>query len=69
MIGEIHAFEKQKISTISRILIDEFLFVIQQTHNKKIENSVSDIINVKKNDFPTDTDHISLPNSAEKLKQ
>ena len=61
--------KNKKYQRCSRILIDEFLFVIQQTHNKKIENSVSDIINVKKNDFPTDTDHISLPNSAEKLKQ
>ena len=24
---------------------------------------------IKKIDFPTDTDHISLPNSAEKIKQ
>lgn len=30
---------------------------------------VSDIINNKKIDFPTDTDHISLPNSAEEIKQ
>ena len=69
MIGEIHAFEKQKISTMFEDFDRPIFVVIQQTHNKKIENSVSDIINVKKNDFPTDTDHISLPNSAEKLKQ
>ena len=37
---------------------------------KKIENSIaSDIINDKKIDFPTDADHISLPDSAEEIKQ
>ena len=42
----------------------------EQTFDKKIKNSiVSDIINDKKIDFPTDTDHISLPNSAEEIKQ
>ena len=37
---------------------------------KKIEeNIVNDIVNDKKIDFPTETDHISLPNTAEKIKQ
>ena len=61
MIGKIHAFEKQKISSI----VEDFdwaIFVVnEQTYNKKIENSiVSDIINDKKIDFPPVTDHISL---------
>ena len=71
MIGEIHAFEKQKIST----MLEDFdwpIFVVnEQTYNKKkIKNSiVSDIINNKRIDFPTDNNHISLPNSAEEIKQ
>ena len=50
---------------------DRSIFVVnEQTFDKKIKNSiVSDIINDKKIDFPTDTDHISLPNSAEEIKQ
>ena len=37
---------------------------------KKIKNSiVSDIINNKRIDIPTDNNHISLPNSAEEIKQ
>ena len=37
---------------------------------KKIEeNIVNDIVNDKKIGFPTETDHISLPNTAEKIKQ
>ena len=36
---------------------------------KKIKNGiVSDIIKDKKIDFPTNTDHISVPNSAEEIK-
>ena len=37
---------------------------------KKIKNSiVSDIINNERIDFSTDNNHISLPNSAEEIKQ
>ena len=49
---------------------DRPIFVVNdQIYNKKIENSiVSDIINNKRIDFPTNTDHISLPNSAKETK-
>ena len=51
-------------------MIDQFLLLMNKLLIKKIKNSiVSDIINDKKIDFPTDTDHISLPNSAEEIKQ
>ena len=48
MIREIHAFEKQKISTRLKDF-DQSIFVVkEQTQNKKLENSiVSDIINDK----------------------
>ena len=36
---------------------------------KTEENIVNDIAIDKKIDFPTETDHISLPNTAEKIKQ
>ena len=50
--------------------MDQFLLLIDKLIIKKIENSVvNDIINDKKIDFPTDTDHISLPNSAKETKQ
>ena len=42
----------------------------EQIDNKRIENSIArNIINDKKMKFPTDTDHISMPNTAEELKE
>ena len=62
--------KKQKVSTMLEDFDRPTFVVNEQTYNKKIENSiVSDIINDKKIDFPTDTDHISLPNSTEEIKQ
>ena len=62
--------KKQKVSTMLEDFDRPTFVVNEQTYNKKIENSiVSDIINDKKIDFPTDTDHISLPNSAKETKQ
>ena len=73
MIGEIHAFEKQKISTMLEDFDWSIFVVNEQTYNKKkkkIKNSiVSDIINNERIDFSTDNNHISLPNSAEEIKQ
>ena len=41
-----------------------------QIDNKRIENSIArNILNDKKMKFPTDTDHISMPNTAEELKE
>ena len=62
--------KKQKVSTMLEDFDRPTFVVNEQTYNKKIENSiVSDIINDKKIDFPTNTDHISLPNSAKETKQ
>ena len=42
----------------------------EQIDNKRIENSIArNILNDKKMKFPTDTDHISMPNTAEELKE
>ena len=70
IIGEIRAFENQKI----KMLLDDFdrsLFVVREQSSKdKIEDDIlSDILNDKKIDFPTETDHISLLNMAEEIKQ
>ena len=50
---------------------DRLIFVAgEQTDNKKIEeNIIRRILNDEKMEFPTDTDHISLPNTAEEIKQ
>ena len=62
--------KKQKVSTMLEDFDRPTFVVNEQTYKKKIENSiVSDIINDKKIDFPTNTDHISLPNSAKETKQ
>ena len=42
----------------------------EQIDNKRIENSIArNILNDKKMKFPTDTDHISMPNTADGLKE
>ena len=42
----------------------------EQIDNKRIENSIArNILNDKKMKFPTDTDHISMPNTAAELKE
>ena len=42
----------------------------EQIDNKRIENSIArNILNDKKMKFPTDTDHVSMPNTAEELKE
>ena len=42
----------------------------EQTDNNRIEkNIVRNILNDEKIDFLTDADHISLPNTAEEIKQ
>ena len=42
----------------------------EQTDNKKIENDiVKNILNDENIEFPIDSDHMSLPNTAEEIKQ
>ena len=61
--------QKQKVSTMLEDFDRPIFVVNDQIYNKKIKNSiVSDIINNKRIDFPTNTDHISLPNSAKETK-
>ena len=62
------------INRLSKSLTEFFdqpIFVTgEQIDNKRIEKSiVRNILNDEKMEFPTDTDQISLPNTAEEIKQ
>ena len=63
------AFDTVKILTTE--FFDQPIFGTgEQIDNKRIEKSiVRNILNDEKMEFPTDTDHISLPNTAEEIKQ
>ena len=65
------AFNTARISRMTTDFLDRPIFVTgEQTDNKRIENSiVRNILKNEKIEFPTDTDHVSLPNSAEEIKQ
>ena len=60
-----------KISRMTTELFDRPIFVTgEQTNNKKVkENIVRSILNDEKMEFPTDIDYISLPHTAEEIKQ
>ena len=50
-------------------MIDQFLLRMNNLITKKNEESiVNDIRNDKKFDFPTEADHVSLPNTPEEIK-
>ena len=59
------------MSKVTTEFFDRPIFVAgAQTNDKKIdENIVRSILNDEKIEFPTDTDHISLPNTAEEIKK
>ena len=63
-------FDTARVSRMTAFF-DQPIFVSdEQSDNKIIENSiVRNILNDEKIDFPTDTDYISLPNTADELKQ
>ena len=62
-------FDTARIKKMT-VFFDQPIFVSEQTDNKRIENSiVRNILNDEKMEFPTDTDHISMPNTAEEMKQ
>ena len=65
------AFNTARILRMTTDFLDRPIFVTgEQTDNKRIENSiVRNILKNEKIEFPTDTDHVSLPNSAEEIKQ
>ena len=71
LTAESLAFDTTKISRMTTEFFDQPIFVtIEQTDNKKIEeNIVRSILNDEEMGFPIDTDHISLPNTAEEIKQ
>ena len=65
------AFDTARISRMTTEFFDQPIFVTgEQTDNKRIENSIGrNILKNEKIEFPTDADHVSLPNSAEEIKQ
>ena len=65
------AFDTARIWRMTTEFFDRPIFVtVEQSDNKRIENSSGrNVLNDEKMKFPTDTDHISLPNTAEEIKQ
>ena len=65
------AFDTARIWRMAAEFFDRPIFVtVEQSDNKRIENSSGrNVLNDEKMKFPTDTDHISLPNTAEEIKQ
>ena len=65
------AFNTARISRMTTEFLNRPIFLTdEQIDNKKIEeNIVKSILNDEKIELPTDTDHISLPNTAEEIKQ
>ena len=65
------AFDTARISRMATEFFNQPIFVTgEQTDTKRNENSiVRNILNDEKVEFPTDTDHISLSNTAEEIKQ
>ena len=65
------AFDTVRILWMTSEFFDRPIFVTgEQTDNKRIENNiVRNILKNEKMEFPNDTDHISLPNTAEEIKQ
>ena len=60
------AFDTVRISSMTTEFFDRPIFVT----GERIENSiVRNILNNEKMEFPNDTDHISLSNTAEEVKQ
>ena len=66
LMAEFLALDTTKISRMITEFFDRPIFVTgEQTDNKKIKENISkSILNDEKMEFPTDTDHISLPNAA-----
>ena len=70
LTGEALTFEAERVSRMI-IFLDQPVFVSEeQSDNSRIEkDTVRNILNDGKIDFLTDTDHISLSNTAEEIKQ
>ena len=65
------AFNTVRISRMTTEFFDQPIFVTgEQIDDKKIEeNIVRSILNDEEMEFPTDTDHICLPNTTEEINQ
>ena len=70
LTGQVLAFNFERVSRMMNFQPDQPVFVSEeQTDNTRVEkNNVTNIFNDEKIDFLTDTDHISLPNTAEEIK-
>ena len=70
LTGEALVFETERVSRMMTFF-DQSVFVSEeQTDNNRIEKDiVINILNDEELDFLTDTDHISLSNTAEEIKQ
>ena len=70
LTGEALAFEIERVSRKMTFYNQPVFVSEEQTDNDKIEKDiVRNILNDEKINFPTDTDHISFPNTAEEIKQ
>ena len=70
LTDEALAFETERVSRLVTFF-DQPVFVSEeQTYNNRIEEDiVRNILNDEKMHFPTDADHINVPNTAEEIKQ
>ena len=70
LMAESLAFSIERISSMTTEFFDWPISVAGEQTDKKIEeNIVRSILNDERMKFPTDTDHISLRNTAEEIKQ
>ena len=70
LTGEVLAFETERVSRMMTFFNLPVFVSEEQTDNDRIvKDIVTNISNGEKTDFPTNTDHISLPNTAEEIKQ
>ena len=70
-MAESLALDTAKISRMTTEFFDRPIFVTgEQTDNQKIEQNIArSILNDEKMEFPIVNDHISLPNTADEIKQ
>ena len=69
LTDETLGFETKRVSRMMTFF-DRPVFVseVQTDNNRNEKDIVRNILNDEKIDFPTDTDHISLSNTAEEIK-
>ena len=63
-------FHTERVSRVTACFDQPVSISNEQIFNNRIEKDIArNSLNDEKIDFPTNTDHISLPNIAEKIKQ